>query len=31
VKRADGTILMDGAKAVKARYAESISDHPNLH
>jgi len=31
VKRADGTILMDGAEAVRARYAKSISDHPNLH
>lgn len=31
VKDADGTILMDGAEAVKARYAKSISDHPNLH
>lgn len=31
VKRADGAILMDGAEAVRARYAKSISDHPNLH
>jgi hypothetical protein len=31
VKRADGTILMEGAEAVRARYAKSISDHPNLH
>ena len=31
VKRADGTILMDGAEAVRARYAKSMSDHPNLH
>ena len=28
VKRADGTILMDGAEAVRARYAKSMSDHP---
>ena len=31
VKRADGTILMDGAAAVRARYAQAMSDHPNLH
>jgi hypothetical protein len=31
VKRADGTILTDGAEAVRARYAKSIADHPNLH
>jgi len=31
VKEADGTILMDGAEAVRARYAKSMSDHPNLH
>lgn len=31
VKRADGAILMDGAEAVKARYAKSILDHPDLH
>ena len=31
VKAADGTILMDGAGAVRARYAKSIADHPNLH
>jgi hypothetical protein len=31
VKRADGTILMEGADAVRARYAKSMSDHPNLH
>ena len=31
VTRADGTILMDGADAVRARYAKSMSDHPNLH
>ena len=31
VKRADGTILMDGAEAVRARYAKAMSDHPNLH
>ena len=31
VKDADGTILMDGAQAVRARYAKSIATHPNLH
>jgi hypothetical protein len=31
VKRADGSIVMDGAEAVRARYAKSMSDHPNLH
>jgi len=31
VKRVDGTILMEGAEAVRARYEKSISDHPNLH
>ena len=31
VKQADGSIVMDGAEAVRARYAKSISDHPNLH
>ena len=31
VKRADGTILMDGVEAVRARYAKSMADHPNLH
>ncbi len=31
VKRADGTIVMDGAEDVRARYAKSMSDHPNLH
>ena len=31
VKQADGTILMDGAEAVRARYAKSMSDHPSLH
>jgi hypothetical protein len=31
VKRADGTIVMDGADAVRARYAKSMSDHPSLH
>ena len=31
VKRVDGTILMDGAEAVRARYAKSMADHPNLH
>jgi hypothetical protein len=31
VKRADGTIVMDGTEAVRGRYAKSMSDHPNLH
>lgn len=31
MKRADGTIATDGAEAVRARYAKSMSDHPNLH
>jgi len=31
VKRADGTILMDGSEAVRARYAKSMAEHPNLH
>ena len=31
VKDPDGTIVMDGAEAVRARYAKSMSDHPNLH
>jgi hypothetical protein len=31
VKRVDGTIAMDGAEAVRTRYAKSMSDHPNLH
>ena len=31
VKRLDGTVLMDGADVVRARYAKSMSDHPNLH
>jgi hypothetical protein len=31
IKRADGTIATDGAEAVRARYAKSMSDHPNLH
>jgi hypothetical protein len=31
VKQADGTILMDGAEAMRARYAKSMANHPNLH
>lgn len=31
VKRADGTLMMDGAETVMARYAKSMSDHANLH
>ena len=31
VKQADGTILIEGAEAVRARYAKSMADHPNLH
>ena len=30
VKRVDGTILKDGAETVRARYAKSMADHPNL-
>jgi hypothetical protein len=29
VKGADGTLMMDGTEAVRARYAKSMSDHPN--
>jgi hypothetical protein len=31
VKRADGTVVMDRADVVRARYATSMADHPNLH
>ena len=31
VKDADGTILMDGSPAVRARYEDSMATHPNLH
>ena len=31
VKNADGEILMDGAEAVRARYARSMIENPNLH
>ncbi len=31
VKQIDGTILIDGADAVRARYASSMARHPNLH
>ena len=31
VKDAAGTILMDGTEAVRARYATSMRDHPDLH
>jgi hypothetical protein len=30
VKDADGNVLMDGAEAVRTRYAKSIADNPNL-
>ena len=31
VKDADGNLLMDGAEAVRTRYAKSMSDNPHLH
>jgi len=31
VKDAEGNILMDGAGAVRSRYAKSILDNPNIH
>ena len=31
VKAFDGTILMAGAEAVRARYAKSMADHQDLH
>ena len=31
VKDADGRILMDGAEAVRARYARSMTENPNIH
>ncbi len=31
VKDADGNVLMDGAEAVRARYARSMTEHPNIH
>ncbi|MEO6058407.1 MAG: nuclear transport factor 2 family protein [Candidatus Limnocylindria bacterium] len=31
VKDADGEVLMDGAEAVRARYAKAMATHPNLH
>ena len=31
VKDADGKILMNGAAEVRARYAKSMADHPDLH
>jgi hypothetical protein len=30
VKDAEGSILMDGAEAVRSRYAKSMSDNPNI-
>lgn len=30
VKDADGNVLMDGAEAVRTRYAKSMADNPNL-
>ncbi len=31
VKDSAGRVLMDGAAAVRARYARSMADHPELH
>jgi hypothetical protein len=31
VKDADGKILMDGSEAVRARYAKSTADNPEIH
>jgi hypothetical protein len=31
VRDADGKVLMDGADAVRARYARAMRDHPDLH
>jgi len=31
VRQIDGTVRMDSAEAVRARYAKSMADHPNLH
>jgi hypothetical protein len=31
VRDADGKVLMDGAEAVRARYARAMRDHPDLH
>jgi hypothetical protein len=31
VRDADGNLLMDGAEAVRTRYAKSMSDNPQLH
>ena len=30
VKDAEGNILMDGAEAVRSRYAKSMTDNPNI-
>jgi hypothetical protein len=30
VKDAEGSILMDGAEAVRGRYAKSMADNPNI-
>jgi hypothetical protein len=30
VKRADGSIVSDGAEELRARYVKQMSDHPNL-
>jgi len=31
VKDADGTVVMDGSEAVRARYARSMAENPDLH
>jgi hypothetical protein len=31
VKDGAGTVLMDGAAEVRARYAKTMAEHPNLH
>lgn len=31
VKDADGNVLMDGSEAVRARYAKSMTENPNIH
>ena len=31
VKDGDGKILMDGSETVRARYAKSIADNPEIH
>ena len=31
VKDADGSVLMDGSEAVRARYAKSMIENPDIH